>query len=306
MTPQAANRQDQPLALLEPEVIERVRQLELFSRFRVEGFLGGSNRSPDQGSSSDFLRHRQYLPGDNPKYLDWRVYGRTERLFIREQEELTNTRLSVVLDVSNSMGYCDRSLSKHGFAIRSAAVLCYLAFGRQDTFSLTTFNTGKAHHVPFGSGRSHLLRVLHALVSAAPGNGTDFRHALGQSTAHIRRKGLTIVLSDFMDDAEPIARTLSRLRFEGSDVIAMGVFDPMERSLDFSSITRFHDLEDNQILVVDPQLIQNAYQREFDAHQQEIRQACHRYGFEYTALPVGDDYDVALGAYLRHRMERFT
>ena len=285
------------------DIIERIRKLELFSRFRVEGFLNGTNKSPFKGFTTDFLHHRQYFPGDNLKYLDWRVYGKTERLFIREYEELTNTRISVVLDVSNSMRYSEASFSKHEFAIRCAALIFYLALLHQDSFSLTAFDTGRTLHIPFAGSKRHLQRLLQALGECAPAGLTDFVNGINEATAPFRRKGLTVVLSDFMDDADKIVRTISRLRFQGSDVIALHIFDPSERELDFTSITRFHDMEDEEILVVDPQLIQEQYRKEFDAHQAEMREACQNHGFDHVLLPVSDDYDVVLMTYILRRME---
>lgn len=306
MNNESTSHPDTPLALLDAEVIERIRQLELFSRFRVEGFLSGTNKSPYKGFSADFLQHREYLPGDNLKYLDWRLYGRTERLFMREYEELTNAEISVIVDVSNSMSYRGACFTKHEFAIRCAALILYLAFLHKDSFSYTTFDTTRRSRIPFGGGKKHLYRCFQALLDNDPGGETDFVVGLEESTRPIRRKGLTVVLSDFMDDPEKIVRTISQLLFRGSDVIAMHVHDPSERELDFTSITRFHDMETNEILVADPSLIQQAYQQEFDAHLAEMKESCQRYGFDYVCLPVSEEYDVALMTYVQRRMELLT
>ena len=292
-------------SLLEGSLADRIRQLEIFSRFRVEGILHGLDKSPFKGVTSDFLQHRQYFPGDNLKYLDWRVYGKSERLVIREYEELTNVRVSVILDISGSMNYRGSSMTKHEFAIRSIAILLYLAMIHQDSFSVTTFRTGCVDRVPFGGGKIHLLRAFHHLLSTAPAEGTDFVRGLGGATAGSRRRGLTIVLSDFMDDPEIIMKVLARVRYQGSDVISMQVYDPSERELDFNSITRFHDPEGPEVLVVDPQLIQRQYRVAFDEHIVNLRTACQRHGFEHVALPVCDQYDVPVLEYIRHRMEMF-
>ena len=290
--------------LVDASVLEQVRQLELFSRFRVEGFLHALSKSPLKGFSSDFLQHRQYYPGDNLKYLDWRAYGKSERLFTKEFEEETNLRLSVLLDVSNSMTHRGASaLSKHAFAIRCAAVLFHLAVLQRDSFCFAAFNVARKAYVPFGTGQQHLRRTLRALLDTQAGGGTEFPQALQESTLSLRRRGLTIVLSDFMDDPERIVPSLARLHHRGSDVIAMQVFDPSERELDFANIVRFHDLEGSQIIVVDPTVLRKQYQREFDAHQLALKQACRRSGFDHIALAVCDDYQVPLMACLRGRME---
>ena len=293
--------------MIDGSLIDRIRQLELFSRFRVESFLAGPNKSPFRGFTSDFLQHRPYFRGDSLKFLDWRVYGKTDKFFIRQYEELTNARISVILDVSNSMAYRgpDAAFTKHDFAVRCAALIYYLALLHKDSFSLALFNTRVADKTPFGGGRSHLCRMLEVLAECTPGGATDFAVGLQEATSSIRRRGLTIVLSDFMDDPERIVRVISRLRFEGSDVIAMQVYEPAEREMDFNSITRFHDLESEDILVLDPIVFRREYQQEFDLHQIEMKDACRRHGFDHVVLPVCDEFDVPLLEYVRRRMERF-
>lgn len=290
------------LQLLPADIADRLGALEVFSRFRVEGFQHSLNRSPSKGFSSDFLQHRHYFQGDNLKFLNWRLYAKSERLFIREFEEETNTRISLLLDISSSMSHKgDNSFTKLEFGVRLAAILSRLASLQRDSFSLTTFNTSSDAHVPFGSGPAHFQRVLMALAAAAPNGATDFVKALTIATAPIRYKGLTIVISDFMDDPQRIVPLLARLRFRGSDLIAMQVFDPSERSMELTNVIRFHDLEGPEVITVDPTLIQREYHRAFDAHQEEMRTACHRSGFDHIVLPVSDDFETALSAYLRRR-----
>jgi uncharacterized protein (DUF58 family) len=292
-------------SLLDGELLDRIRRLELFSRFRVEGVLNGLNRSPFKGFSTDFVQHRQYHPGDHLKYLDWRLLAKTEKLYIRQFEEHTNARISVILDVSGSMGTRDQSMTKYEFAQRTAAILFFLALTHRDSFSFSSFRTSLVGHVPFGSGAGHLHRTLAALLENKPADGTDFTTGLDRSTDHIRRRGLTVVLSDFMDDPEIFVKRLSRLRFKGSDVVAMQVYDPSEREFDFTTVTRFHDPEGPEVLVVDPTLIRRQYQEAFDAHIVRIKAACRHHGFEHVALPVGDDYHVPILEFIHWRMERF-
>ena len=293
-------------SLLDGELLDRIRRLELFSRFRVEGILNGLNKSPFKGFSTDFVQHRQYHPGDHLKYLDWRLLGKTEKLFIRQFEEHTNARISVILDVSGSMGFKSESMTKHEFAVRTAAILFFLALVHRDSFSFSAFRTALVNQVPFGSGEKHLHRTLAALLEDRPEGGTDFQSGLDSSMAHIRRRGLTVVLSDFMDDPDTIVKRLSHLRFKGSDVIAMQIHDPSERELDFTTVTRFHDPEGPEVLVVDPQLIQKQYRQAFDNHIVKIKAACRHHGFEHVALPVCDDYHVPILEFIHWRMERFV
>lgn len=294
--------------LIEGSLVDRIRQLELFSRFRVESFMTGPNKSPFKGFTSDFLQHRQYFRGDSLKHLDWRVYGKTGKFYIRMYEELTNARVSVILDTSNSMAYKgpDATLSKHDFAVRAAALIAYLAFLHKDSFALTIFDTRATVTTPFSSGRKHLHRALRNLLEATPDGGSDFSAGLTEATAPIRKKGLTIMLSDCMGNPEEIVRVMSRLRYSGSDVIAMQIYDPSEREFDFNSVTRFHDLESQEILVLDPLILRREYQQTFDQHQLEMKTACQKHGFDHVLLPVCDEYDVPLLEYVRKRMEMFS
>lgn len=289
--------------LLDAATAERVRELELFARQRVEGMLQGSNASILKGSTTDFLQHRQYLAGDSLRHLDWRVYARTGRLVIREYEEQTNSQLTVVVDVSGSMrtGGSGR-LTKHEFTIRNAAILLTLACLQRDQFSLALFRTGRIVQLPFRGGRGHLRRVLAALVAGRPEGGTDFVQGLAESTAHVVRRGLVVVLSDFMDDPERICRQLAVIRARQGDLVAVQVRDPYEDDLDFNSVTRFHDPETDEVLVVDPVLVRNEYCRAIAEHGAALRDGCSRHGFDHTLVAVGDDYAAPLEAYLRARL----
>ena len=294
--------QPTPPQLLDAATADRVRELELFALGRVQGVMQGANASILKGFTSDFLQHRQYHPGDNLKYLDWRVYARTDRLSIREYEELTNSQLTVVVDISGSMrtGGSGR-FTKHEFAVRSAAILLTVACQQRDQFSLALFRTGRIMQLPFRGGRSHLRRSLAALVEQRADGETDFVQGLAESTSHVRRRGLVVVLSDFMDDPETICRQLAALRHRHGDVIALQVFDPREADLDFNSVTRFHDPESGGVLVVDPVLVRQEYARAFAAHADAIGEGCRRHGFDHALLAVDDDCTRPLAAYLRAR-----
>ena len=185
-----------------PELAARVEQLMLFSRFRVQGRQTGENKSVLKGSSTDFLQHRQYYPGDNLKYLDWRVFGRTGRYVVREYEELTNLDLYLVVDNSASMGFgaVGEELSKHQFAVQVAAMLAYLMLVQKDSFALSLFSDSLTAHVDSGASRRHLLRTYETLLSNAPAGIANWIDAVRHVQARIRRKGLVLVLSYFMDD----------------------------------------------------------------------------------------------------------
>lgn len=285
-----------------PETAARLKQLLLFARCRVEGRHAGDNRSVLKGFSTDFMQHRQYYPGDNIKYLDWRVFARTSRYVIREYEETTNLDLYVVLDVSGSMGFAGDSLSKHEYAVRAAAVFFYLMLSHKDSFGLSLFADGLvAHHAP-GGGRRHLIQLYESLLAQVPRGVVDWRTALRLVQSRIKRRGLVLILSDFMGDPAEIGRGLSGFRSLGSDAIAFHIIHPRERALAQSTMTRYVDIEDQSAETVDPLLIRDAYERQFKEHALAVRDECTRRGIAYCDLEVNEDPHRAIGAYLRRRM----
>ena len=288
--------------IIPPDKAAHLKQLLLFARGRVEGRHAGDNRSVLKGSSTDFLQHRQYYPGDNLKYIDWRVFGRTGRYVVREYEETTNLDLYLVLDTSASMGFAGEGISKHEFAVRVAAVLFYVMLIHKDTFGLSLFADGLTAYTEPAGGKRHLLQLYVSLLDQAPRGVVDWSVALRQVQSRIRRRGLVIVLSDFMDDPMRIGKGLSGFRSLGCDVIAFHIVHPQERALGQSSMTRYVDIEDRSTETVDPLLIRDAYAQQFRDHIIAIRQECTRRGIASCDLTVGDDYHKAIGTYLRRRM----
>jgi uncharacterized protein (DUF58 family) len=278
----------------------------LFSRYRVQGRQIGENKSVLKGSSTDFLQHKQYHPGDNLKYLDWRVYGRTGRFVIREYENLTNLDLYLVVDHSASMGFgaIGGEPSKYQFAVEVSAMLAYLMLLQKDSFALSLISDSLAAHVESGGSRRHLLRMYETLLSHSPAGIANWLDSLRNVQARIRRKGLVLVLSDFMDDPEVIGRGLSGFRSLGCDVIAFHLLHPLEQELKENHITRYVDIEDESAETVDPLLIREAYARQYRAHAEEVRMQCTKRGMSYSQLVVGQDFEKALGDYLQKRTAR--
>jgi uncharacterized protein (DUF58 family) len=217
------------LDALTPETIERLQQLELFSRHRVAEILKGENRAVLKGLSTDFVSHRPYFPGDELRHVDWRAYGRTDRLVLKQYEDVTNVHVAVALDVSGSMAFGDGSLSKHYYAVRSAALVLFLAYLRRDKFSLHLFSDRLRRTIPPGTGRQQLLRTFAELASCEPTGGTSFDITLAEIDASTRRRSILMLLSDCMVEPEALARQLMRFRRKGTDVICFQVFHPAER-----------------------------------------------------------------------------
>lgn len=287
--------------IVSAEMASRVKELMLFSRYRVQGLFPGDNKSTRKGFSSDFMQHREYFPGDNLKYLDWRVYARTERFVVREFEENTNLDMYLVLDNSASMSFGGSLETKHAFAVKVAGVLLYLMLLQNDHFGLSLVSEALVAHTDPGGSRRHLRRVYEMLLAHEPAGVCDWLGALRLAQTRAKRRGLVIVLSDFMGEPEPIGKGLASFRSRGSDVIGFHLIHPEERELPQMNMTRFVDIEDGTVETVDPLTIRQAYQRQFEGHRKELRDEFTRRGVAYHSLIVGEDYEKAVGDYLRKR-----
>lgn len=292
---------DPVTTLLSGDVVERVKHLELFSRMWVQGSQIGDNPLPLRGASIDFLQHRQYFAGDSLRHLDWRVLAKTNRLYIKQYEDITNADITVVLDTSASMGYRGEGMSKLEFAIRCAGILFYIAHRQRDNFSLYLFSNNIVDRIPRGASRRHLARVFERLVTIEPSGETQFEKCLGSIEIEASRKGIFVMFSDFMDDPDKITKAYGRFRVRKHDTVAFQVFDPSERELDFVDFTRFRDVEDGSIVALDPLLVRNEYQRQFKMHQEQMKEGCLAQSIGYCALPIQTDFDAVIGEYLRRR-----
>lgn len=297
-----SERGDNPIhSLLTSDAIDRVKRLELFSRQRVRGGRIGENRSTVLGLSPEFVHHRGYMRGDNPRHIDWRVFARTNRLAVKKFEEFTNTPVTIIIDTSGSMGYRGVGETKLSFAMHAAAIVAYIGLLRQDTTSLAEFSDRVAGWIEPGSGRRHLTRLFERLVNLEPAGPTRIIECVESVRPRLRAPGVVVVLSDFMDDPEAIAVALGKIRAAGHDVIAFQVYDPSESDLDYVDFTQFIDLEDNSTIGVDPLLIRQQYRELFEAHGKALRTSCHAAGVDYEPLPVSDDFDLLIADYLRRR-----
>ena len=288
---------------LSPETLERLRELELFSRLRVEGLLQGENRSVLKGSSTDFISHRPYVPGDDIKFVDWRAYARSDRLTVKEYEDLTNVRAAVALDISNSMAFGEGEETKHDYALRAAALILYLLYMRRDRFSLHLFNDRVQLSLPAGTGQRHLLRAFRAMVEQEPRGGTDFQGPFTRIRPELKKRGIFILFSDCMDDPEKIVRSLLRFRLQGSDVIVFQVFHPDERDFPYGQMTRFTCLETGEVSTVDPLEFQRSYRENFAGHTEELQSRLRERGMDHARLPADAHYEAAVGDFIRRRME---
>jgi uncharacterized protein (DUF58 family) len=289
---------------LDPKVLNRVARLDLRARLIVEGTVAGRHRSPYRGFSVEFAEHREYAPGDDPRYLDWKVYGKSDRLYIKQYEEETNLLATLCLDRSTSMDYGagGEGMSKADYAATVAASLAYLVVHQQDAAGLVLFDDGVRETVPHGSQPAHLARLLARIGEFRGGKRTDLGRALGDVAEKVRRRGVVVVVSDLLDDAEGILAGLRRLRSRRHDVVVFQVLHEDEVKFPFEGMTRFEGVEDpaSEVLA-DPRGLKRAYLEALEAHTRALRTGCLAERIDFVPLDTSMPLDVALSGYLARR-----
>ena len=298
----AAGAERPALGCLDPEIVASLGSMELRARAVVEGFLLGLHRSPWTGFSAEFSEYRQYMPGDDLRSLDWRVFARSDRLVTREYEEYTNLDVVIGLDASGSMGYGTLELNKIEFCRRCAAMICYLLMGQRDAFGLTILRDRVVRYLRPQSSRKHLVEVLRQLVEAQPTGLTDFAGGVEQLLNQVRRRSVFVFFSDCYQDPEPLTRALGMLAVRGHDVVLYQVYDPAEAELPFAGFTLFRDLEGEGLDAVDPLEIRRAYRDVFAEHTLRIKEGTSRFGTEFHSIPVSVAWDEVLAGLLRERL----
>ncbi len=287
---------------LDPAIVSRISSLELRARMVVEGFITGLHKSPYHGFSVEFAEHRQYMPGDEIRHIDWKVYGRTDRHYIKQYEEETNLKAYVILDASASMAYrSDDRLSKFDYAISLAAALSFLMMKQQDAVGAAVYDTELRGFLPPRSRPSYLHEILRLFTASEPSSGTGTARSLNLLAERIRRRGLVVVLSDFFDDPDDVVTALKHFRHKQNEVIAMQVLDPMERTFDFGRNATFRDMETGEQMSTQPYQIRRAYADAMDEFTNRIKRECREHGIDYVLLDTSVPYDKALAEYLNKR-----
>lgn len=291
---------------LRPEVIQQVARLDLRAKFIVQGFLTGLHNSPYQGSSVEFSEHRQYVPGDDLKDLDWNVYAKTGKYYVKKFRAETNMTGYLVMDLSQSMGYTYRQqLTKFEYAICLAAALGYLMVHQQDPVGLVTFDTQIRTVVPPRSKRSQIGTLLSVLANLKPAGETDIAHALFQLTSLARGKSLVMVFSDLLTDPEPVINSLYRLRYAGHEVILFHILDEAEVHFPFTGLVEFEDLESPDKMEVDARGIRDDYLGSLNEFREQYRKECGSADVDYVPIDTSIGFDKALLEYLVQRQRRF-
>jgi len=288
---------------LDPEVISRLSRLDLIARLVVEGFITGLHRSPYHGFSVEFSEHRPYMSGDPLRDLDWKAYGKTGRLYIKQYEEETNLKAYILLDISGSMDFQSGGpLSKFHYASSLAAALAHLLLRQRDAVGLTLFHDRIDTYIPPRSVQSHLQLLLKAINQTPPAADTRMAPAFQDLAERISRRGLVVVISDLLDDPEEVLKGLKYFRHRGHEVIVFQILDPRERDLDFRNQTRFYDLEDpDQTLTTQPWHIRSEYRAMMDDLIRTYRNGCADARIDHALIDTTTPFDVALSRYLVRR-----
>jgi uncharacterized protein (DUF58 family) len=290
----------------DPHVIGRVKGLALRSLRLVESFMVGMHKSRLRGISTEFAQHRPYVQGDDTRHLDWKVFARTDRFYLKEYEAETSMPVRFLLDTSQSMFYQspEAAMSKFEYAATIVATLAYMLLQQKDTFGLVLFDeTVHAVLPPKGSG-GHFRNVLEALSKATGSGRTNISNALATLAPQLKRRGLAVVVSDFVDETDRFASSLGQMSFLGQDIILFHVEDPVEREFPFAGQTIFLGPEQEGKLLCEPRDLRNAYLAERERHLDSIRELCLRFGYEFEHMPTDSRLDAVLAGFLALRQAR--
>lgn len=288
--------------LLTPEAMKKLEQLVVRSRYVSEGSMSGGHRSPLKGQSVEFADRREYVKGDNLRSLDWKVYGRTERFYIRQFEEETSLRVQVILDGSGSMAYGSPGrLTKYEYACRVAASLGYIVSKQQDSLGLTIYDNEVRDMIPARSGTRHLRLFVERLQAHQPRAVTDTGKALHALAGMLSRRGLIVLLSDCFDDPEAIFNAMAHFRKRMHDVILLQILDPVELDLSIGSVAEFIDLETGEKLELDPVAARQAYKQELQKAIDRCRERCAVLNVDYRLVSTAESYEDFVHQYLIER-----
>jgi uncharacterized protein (DUF58 family) len=295
-----------PEKYLRPDVIRQVARLDLRAKFIVEGFLSGLHASPFQGFSVEFSEHRKYVPGDDLKDLDWTVYAKTDKYYLKKFQAETNVTGYLVMDLSASMAYTYRQeLTKFDYAICLAAALGYLMIHQQDPVGLVTFDTRIQASLPPRSKRSHLGTILSILANLKPAGETDLAACVHQLASMIRGKSLVMIFSDLLTDPEPVLESLHHLRHRGHEIILFNILDEAEVQFPFEGLIEFTDVETPDRLTLDAKGMRADYLTAVAEFRETYRRECAKANIDYVAMDTSVGFDKALLEYLVQRQRRF-
>jgi uncharacterized protein (DUF58 family) len=289
-------------SFVDPAALMRIKNLELRAKIVVEGFMSGLHRSPYHGFSVEFSEYRQYSPGDDTRYLDWRLLARTDRYYIKRFEEETNLRCHLLVDMSRSMAYGTLGHDKLEYARTIAATIAYFLSLQRDAVGLLAFDEAVIEYLPPRYRPGHLHRLMLALSRPAAGTATNIDAALERTAALLTKRGLVVLISDLLAPTAMLEKNLGYLRTRGHEVVVLRVLDPSE--IDFKSPAMFHDVESGKQLYVDPESVRGEYLRRFGEHAAAIRQTCLNLGVDFSTVSTSDPLEIALFDFMYARQQR--
>src|SRR4051794_17884114 len=289
------------MGLLDPAVVARLGTLELKARTIVEGFISGLHRSPFKGFSVEFAEYRQYIPGDDLSTIDWKVYGRSDRHYVKKSEEETNLHCQLLVDVSGSMAYGSRGITKFEYAACLAASLGYLMNRQRDGVGMTAFSDHIVDALPSSTKPGHLRNLLVALDRLEVGSRTDVGKPLHRIADAMTKRGMVVLISDLFDDPDAVVRGLKHFQYRGSDVLVFHVLDPDEIDFPFDGATRFEDLESGEEVTAVPDVVRTHYRKAIGDLIDRYRRELGGAGIDYQLLNTKQPLEIALLAYLSTR-----
>ncbi len=298
-----AETADDPRRFLHPATLAKISRLDLRAQRVVEGFISGMHKSPVFGHSIEFVQHREYTTGDDIRHLDWKVWSKTDRFYIKQYEAETNLRCNLVVDVSESMHYGRGALNKYEYGCTAGACLAYLLLRQQDAVGCLAFDDRVRRIIPARSQMSHLDAIISCMDASRPRDKTDILGVLRRVTESIPSRGLVVVISDFLVDREPLIKGLEMLTQRRHDILVFHILDEDEMTFPFTGTTRFEGMEELPHLLCDPRALREGYLEELENYLVEVRRGCTRLGIDYQLVRTGDYLDAILSKFLHHRMD---
>jgi uncharacterized protein (DUF58 family) len=294
---------DDPRRFLHPATIAKITRLDLRARQVVEGFISGMHKSPVFGHSIEFVQHREYTHGDDIRHLDWKVWSKTDRYYIKQYEAETNLRCNLVVDVSESMHYGRGALNKYNYACTVGACLGYMLLRQSDAVGILTFDNNVRQIVPPRSQQTHIDAICNAMHTSKPREKTDIHGILRKVTESIAGRGMVVVVSDFLVDREPLLKGLEMLKQRRHDILVFHIMDDDEMTFPFSGTTRFEGMEELPQLLCDPRALRDGYLEALEEYLVEVRRGCTRLGIDYQLVRTSDYLDAVLTKFLNYRMD---
>jgi uncharacterized protein (DUF58 family) len=294
---------------VDPKTLDRIKRLDVRARLVVEGFITGQHRSPYHGFAVEFATHREYAPGDDTRHIDWKVWSRSDRLYIKEYEEETNLKCTILLDASKSMRYGgphptgDEAWRKYDYAATAAASLAYLLQQQQDAVGLVTFTTKVQKNLPASSHPNHLKLLFHELEQTEPDDKTDVAQVFPELARQIRRRGMIVLLSDLFLPIPTLAECLKQFRLRRHEVIVFQVMHDDELTFPFQENTLFRGLEEPVQLHTEPRALRRGYLDAVERFLGEVRKTCASAGVDYVLMNTKEPLDAVLGSYLTFRQK---